>query len=230
MNRYYAVLFEPVKRHGGLVQDVVGDSMLAIWATTEPDLSLRSRACLAALDIAAAVDRFNAASGRPLAPDAHRPPLGPAAPRKRGRDGPLRVPGGRRHREHGHAPGGPQQAPRDPAAGQRGSAPWPGRPDKSRAWVVPPGGQVAADRRSRAGRTGRRCYRVRTGSVCAIFAGALDAYRRGAWPEAMRLWEEALRAHGGEDGPSRFYLRWCETHAAGPPPADWDGVVRMDQK
>ena len=64
MNRYYAVLFEPVKRHGGLVQDVVGDSMLAIWATTEPDLSLRSRACLAALDIATAVDRFNAASGR----------------------------------------------------------------------------------------------------------------------------------------------------------------------
>ena len=64
MNRYYAVLFEPVKRHGGLVQDVVGDSMLAVWATTEPDLSLRSRACLAALDIASAVDRFNAASGR----------------------------------------------------------------------------------------------------------------------------------------------------------------------
>ena len=29
MNRYYGVLFEPVKRHGGLVQDVVGDSMLA---------------------------------------------------------------------------------------------------------------------------------------------------------------------------------------------------------
>ena len=37
MNRYYGVLFEPVKRHGGLVQDVVGDSMLAVWATTEPD-------------------------------------------------------------------------------------------------------------------------------------------------------------------------------------------------
>ena len=64
MNRYYGVLFEPVKRHGGLVQDVVGDSMLAIWATTEPDASLRSRACLAALDIASAVDRFNATSGR----------------------------------------------------------------------------------------------------------------------------------------------------------------------
>jgi hypothetical protein len=46
----------------------------------------------------------------------------------------------------------------------------------------------------------------------------------------MRLWEEALRAHGGEDGPSRFYLRLCETRAAAPPPVDWDAVVRMDQK
>ena len=64
MNRYYAVLFEPVKRHGGLVQDVVGDSMLAVWGTTEPDLSFRNRACLAALDIVAAVERFNATSGR----------------------------------------------------------------------------------------------------------------------------------------------------------------------
>ena len=64
MNRYYGVLFEPVKQHGGLVQDVVGDSMLAIWATTEPDASLRNRAMVAALAAATAVDRFNAASGR----------------------------------------------------------------------------------------------------------------------------------------------------------------------
>ncbi len=29
----------------------------------------------------------------------------------------------------------------------------------------------------------------------------------------MRLWRETLRAHGGDDGPSQFYLRWCEAHA-----------------
>jgi adenylate cyclase len=65
---------------------------------------------------------------------------------------------------------------------------------------------------------------------CAIFARALDAFRRGAWPEATRLWKESLRSHGSEDGPSRFYVRWCESHAGESPPADWDGVVRMDQK
>jgi hypothetical protein len=39
-----------------------------------------------------------------------------------------------------------------------------------------------------------------------------------------------LRTHGGVDGPSQFYLRWCEAHAGTPPAAGWDGVVRMDQK
>jgi adenylate cyclase len=65
---------------------------------------------------------------------------------------------------------------------------------------------------------------------CAIFAAALAAYRRGAWSEAMRLWREALQAHGGDDGPSQFYLRWCEAHVSGLSLADWDGVIRMDQK
>jgi adenylate cyclase len=59
MNRYYAAIFAPVKRHGGIVQDVVGDSMLAVWATAKDDAMLRRRACAAALDIARAADRFN---------------------------------------------------------------------------------------------------------------------------------------------------------------------------
>ena len=84
-------------------------------------------------------------------------------------------------------------------------------------------------RRPRAHRTGGR-HQEDSRDLCAIFAAALAAYRRGAWSEAMRLWREALRAHGGDDGPSQFYLRWCEAHAAEPPRDDWDGVVRMDQK
>jgi adenylate cyclase len=51
MNNYYGVLFEPVKKHGGIVINVVGDSMLAVWATGKPDRSFRQKACLAALDI-----------------------------------------------------------------------------------------------------------------------------------------------------------------------------------
>ena len=172
MNRYYAVLFEPVKRHGGLVQDVVGDSMLAIWATTDPDLSLRNRACLAALDIASAVDRFNDGVGPARPPDPHRAALGPPAPRERRSDGPLRVPGGRRHREHGHPAGGTQQVSGDPAPRERGRAPGTRRADEPRAGVVPPRGQVTTGRRSRAGLAGSRRHACGPRALCYLCWGS----------------------------------------------------------
>jgi adenylate cyclase len=66
MNDYYAAMFEPVSRHEGIVSDVVGDAMLAIWATSSGDESLlRRKACLACLDIAATLKRFNATKSRP---------------------------------------------------------------------------------------------------------------------------------------------------------------------
>src|SRR5262249_38940402 len=63
VNRYYAVVFEPIRRHGGTISDVVGDAALAIWASPAPDAALRSRACHAACELSAAVDRFNRESG-----------------------------------------------------------------------------------------------------------------------------------------------------------------------
>ena len=50
MNNYYKQLFKPVRRHGGIISDVVGDSMLAIWSARQPDKNLRHQACLAALE------------------------------------------------------------------------------------------------------------------------------------------------------------------------------------
>jgi adenylate cyclase len=229
MNRYYAVLFEPVKQHGGLVQDVVGDSMLAVWATTEPDASLRNRACLAALDIAAAVDRFNTESGRLALPTrvgmhSGRLLLGSVgamdhyeyravgdivntATRLEGLNKHL---GTRMLVSAEVLEGLPGLLTRELGAFLLAG--------KSRPVLVHEllarEGTIAAEDRQR----------------CAMFAAALAAYRSGAWDQATRIWQDIVRAHGGDDGPSRFYLRWCELHAGQPPSADWDGVVRMDQK
>lgn len=63
MNDYYAAVFGPVRKHGGFISDVVGDSMLAIWAGTGDERTLRTQACAAALEIVAAVDVFNSSSG-----------------------------------------------------------------------------------------------------------------------------------------------------------------------
>ncbi|PVV14174.1 MAG: hypothetical protein B6D77_03525 [gamma proteobacterium symbiont of Ctena orbiculata] len=51
LNRYYEVLFKPVRTRNGVVSDVVGDAMFAIWPSTEPDISLHQQACEAALAI-----------------------------------------------------------------------------------------------------------------------------------------------------------------------------------
>lgn len=68
MNNYYAVLFDPVKQHNGTVSDVVGDAMLAIWAKTSASSDLRKDACLACLDIAADIERFNHTANQPKLP------------------------------------------------------------------------------------------------------------------------------------------------------------------
>jgi adenylate cyclase len=57
MNDYYDVIFEPVRRRGGIVSDVVGDAMMAIWAAREDDRKTRMEACRAALEIQDAVRR-----------------------------------------------------------------------------------------------------------------------------------------------------------------------------
>jgi adenylate cyclase len=58
MNRYYASVFAPVVRHGGLVSDVVGDSMMALWTSRLGDPWDGTRACQAALEISTCTEEF----------------------------------------------------------------------------------------------------------------------------------------------------------------------------
>jgi len=51
VNKYYENLFGPVRHHGGIISDVVGDAMLAIWSSPQSDVELRTQACHAALEI-----------------------------------------------------------------------------------------------------------------------------------------------------------------------------------
>lgn len=59
MNDYYGVIFPRVKAGNGLISDVIGDAMLAVWAAKKPDPKLRIAACDSALAIKAAIDTFN---------------------------------------------------------------------------------------------------------------------------------------------------------------------------
>ena len=68
MNAYYAAMFAEVEKCGGVVTDVVGDSMMAIWAVAKPDSEsprARLRRCTGGRR---SVERFNAVPGRPQLP------------------------------------------------------------------------------------------------------------------------------------------------------------------
>ena len=59
MNRYYETIFTPIKSYGGIIVQVVGDSVLALWTALEPASGIESKACDCALDIVSAVQCFN---------------------------------------------------------------------------------------------------------------------------------------------------------------------------
>jgi adenylate cyclase len=62
MNEYYGVIFPEVKSRSGMISDVIGDAMLAVWAAKNPEQKLRIAACQSALAIKTAIDHFNRTS------------------------------------------------------------------------------------------------------------------------------------------------------------------------
>lgn len=59
INEYRDVLKNPIRQHDGHIMDMIADSMLAIWIDEPANSTLRTQACQASLDLAAAVERFN---------------------------------------------------------------------------------------------------------------------------------------------------------------------------
>ena len=59
MNKYYAVMFPLVNRHNGMISDVIGDAMLALWVFSGAEENPRQAACLTAISIMTDVEEFN---------------------------------------------------------------------------------------------------------------------------------------------------------------------------
>ena len=60
VNDYMEAIIEPVRRLGGEVSDIKGDSLLAIWASRQDDLAIRTAACRALGAIQQSVNEWNA--------------------------------------------------------------------------------------------------------------------------------------------------------------------------
>lgn len=228
MNRYYEVVFTPIQERGGIVSDVIGDAVLAIWATTDSDPNLRRQTCLAALEIASAVQRFNDASGTMRLPTRIGLHCGHMF---------LGSVGAVAHYEYRAVGDIVITATRieglNKVLGTQILVSEDGL-NHVDGFLTRELGEFLLVGKSKPlvvyellGRLGEANGQQR--GLCADFAEALVAFRTRHWVEAIEQFEKCITHYGG-DGPSSFYKTLCEQYCENPPGEAWDGIVRLTQK
>jgi adenylate cyclase len=228
MNRYYETVFAPVKRHRGAVSNVIGDSMLAIWVSTNPETTQKNRACLAALEISTAIREVDAPvdgaklptriglhSGRILlgsigAGDHYEyRPVGDIV------NTTTRIEGLNKHL-------GTRILASDEVVGKLGD--FLTREIGSFRFAGKSMPVVVHELLCRKEDADERLVDLR-----GKFAAGLESFRRRSFDAAMRIFGETDRCAGG-DGPSAFYRRLCGEYRKNPPGEPWDRAIRMDRK
>lgn len=228
MAKYFEVLFEPVKQHGGLVVDMKGDSILAIWKAPQPQAALRKQACLAALDMAKSLHRFNRSFETlelPTRIGLHYGELvlgnvGAVNHYEYRPTGDVVNTGSRVEGLNKYL--GTQILATEEVINQLeglltrelGKFRLKGKAKLIVAHELLCGWDESDEKQRRA---------------CAIFAEAMGAFRRQSWNEAIEKYHQCIEDFE-EDGPSLFYVKLCEQYKENPPPEPWDGVVHLDKK
>jgi adenylate cyclase len=229
MNDYYREVFRPVQEFGGIVSDVEGDAVLAIWAASKPDVELKKRACEASLAIASAVDRFNQNSQRsPLCTriglDSGGMSLGSV--------------GAGAHYEYRAVGDTVNSAHRIQGLNKRlqtcvlaSEATLDGVDEFLTRRV---GSFLLAGKTRPLTIFELQCRKADASCeqlwLCEAFADALESYRRRQWRIAQKAFLKILRLHPG-DGPTQFYLKLIARYLAHSPALAWEeGLVRVNDK
>ncbi|MFQ6006983.1 MAG: CHASE2 domain-containing protein [Woeseia sp.] len=229
MNEYYDLLVDPVVRHHGIIAEIAADSMMGVWKTQQPEKDTRLHACLAALEIRRAVDRFNKRHGdRPLPTriglHAGRVALGNI--------------GGGGHYAYSLIGDSANTTSRIEALnkhlGTRILASESVVVDLDRLFVRRIGSFMLEGKSSPLSIfeiIGRR--EENSGSaednLCERFASALRAFEAGRWTEAAEKFDAVISVHP-RDGPTQFYLKRCRQYFAAPPPPGEGWIIRMETK
>ena len=228
LNRYYQAVFEPVRTHGGVVSDVIGDSMMALWTTTHPDAKLRNQACLAALEISRAVDHFNQTSHAFQLPTRIGLHSGHLA---------LGSVGAINHFEYRAVGDIVNTVSRIESLNKQL-----GTKILVSAEVLHQAGDFLTRELGEFLLSGKSkpvvlheliCSQDQSTekqkNLCGLFAEALSAYRGQRLEKAIDKFRALLQLTE-QDGPSLFYLGLCEQCRHAPPGAHWDGLVRFQKK
>jgi adenylate cyclase len=226
MHRYFEAVFEPIKNNGGLITDLKGDSILAIWKGTRAEPALCHQACTAALSIADAVSQFNKSSGwrLPTRIGIHAGQMF------------LGNIGAGDHYEYGPTGDTVNTASRldnlnkmlgteilvseeairgldSFATRKAGNFRLKGKAQPLAVYELLCRRDEAAEQHQKA---------------CTAFLDALQAFGRQSWNEAEEKFHRCSDA-GQEDSLSEFYIRRCQEYRK-TPPLNWDGVIPLEEK
>ncbi len=229
LGRYFEALFQPVRKHDGLIVDLKGDSILAIWKSLQDDPALRKKACIAALEMSESVARFN----QSVAPYSLPTRIGLHAG-----EFTIGAVGAVDHFEYrptgdvvntaSRVEGfnkyvGTQIAVSDEVVrGLDGLITRELGAFRLKGKGKPLGLHELLNRAEPIDQTQRE--------ICAMFAEGLAAFRGRSWEQAKATFTQCID-FAGKDGPSQFYLTLCEQYLKTPPSEEpWDAVVTLEKK
>ena len=228
MNKYYEAIFDPVRKYGGIVSDIKGDSMLSVWATEYPDTLLKNKACLAALDISSAVQKFKQESDTfhlPTRIGMHSGYLS------------LSNVGAINHYEYRPVGDIVNTASRiehlNRHLGTRILVSQEVLQDIE-GFLTRKLGEFILLGKSKPVTIYELMSRIEESNeqqrnLCTIFTQGLNAYYNQSWQEAIRAFEESIKIYKN-DGPSTYYLQLCEKYTANPPGETWNGLIQLENK
>ncbi len=228
LNAYYETLFQALNEQGGTISDVVGDAVLALWVGPEPRVEQRLKACRAALDAMAAVERFNRQQPRYRLPTRIGLHYGEIC---------IGDVGAGEHYEYRAIGDVVNTATRIEGANKYLGT----RLLVSREGLAGVDNMVTRElgRFRLAGKSRvielfellaheQECPEA-TRRLLAEYERAFSVFRRREWEAASRCFAKILQKYP-EDGPSLFYLERAERHRRAPPGQAWDGVIALEQK
>ena len=228
LNKYFEVIFKPVMQHGGMVANVVADSMLATWMADQSDAALRKHACFSALEIDRAVHRFNRSPNATPLPTRIGLHFGACELASLGAKGHYEI-----------RPVGDMV---NTATRIEGLNKYLGTRilvsedvlDEVDTFLTRELGQfIMIGKAAPIMIHELICIRddadEHQTNLCVLFSESLAAYRKQSWKEAIEKFSNISERYG-EDGPSIFYIKLCEQYYEKQFGESWTGVVRLDRK
>src|SRR5947208_876769 len=228
MHKYFEATFEPVKQNGGLVVDVKGDSILAIWKAARPEAELRRQACQAALGVAKAVSQFNQSFDNlklltRVGVHAGQIFLGNI--------------GAGDHYAYGVTGDTVNTASRMDGLNKYLGTEILASEEvihELDGFLTREAGKFLLKGKAQPVVVHELLCRMEEADeklrkACAIFSEALRAFRQRSWAEAKQKFRQCSK-NSGLDILSNFYLKLCEQYETKPPQETWEGVIPMEEK